>query len=99
MSDFKYQLGAHARDLVTKITGIIVSRQEHLNGCNRYVIEQEAKDGKAPDMYSFDEARIELTGTAGLEHLAYQKQQAATAGIPARGGPSEAIPAETVSRD
>jgi hypothetical protein len=53
---FKYNLGIEAECRVTKIKGIVVSRSDNLNGCNRYFIQPKAgKDMKMPNGYWLDE--------------------------------------------
>ena len=86
---FKHPLGARARDLVSNVEGIIVTRCEHLNGCNRYVIEQPLnKDGKIPELISFDEERIMVLPGPDFQGMA---QKAASAPVSERGGPREIV--------
>ncbi len=48
-ADFKYQLGDRVKDKVTKFTGIIVGRGDHISGCDTYGVQTETlKDGMAP---------------------------------------------------
>lgn len=58
---FKFEMGLPARDTITGFQGVITSRTQFINGCNRYGIEPKMdKDGKLPEVHAFDEARIEL---------------------------------------
>lgn len=59
--EFKYKLGAKARDKVTGYTGVINAVSRWLNGCNRYVVQAPVdKDGKIPDGHTFDEENLEI---------------------------------------
>lgn len=63
---FRFDLGDKVRDRITGMTGIVVSRSEHLFGCERYWVEpQEVKDGKPVDGRWFDQDSLELV-TAGV---------------------------------
>lgn len=58
---FRYELGDKVKDRITGMTGIVISRSEHLFGCERYWIEpQELKDGKPVDGRWFDQDSLEL---------------------------------------
>lgn len=60
---FKIELGKEVKDRVTGLTGIITSRSENLNMCNRYYIQPKAdKDMKIPDGWWVDEMQIEIIG-------------------------------------
>lgn len=64
---FKFDLGIEAKSNVSGFKGIIVSRSEHLNGCNRYWLQPKVdKDGKVLDGYWIDEGEIEIVGTKKL---------------------------------
>jgi len=60
MSDFKYPLGAKAKDKVTGFEGIIIGRSEWLTGCNTYVLKPKAKDGEVKSSEYFDEGVIKI---------------------------------------
>lgn len=64
---FKFDLGIEAKSNISGFKGIIVSRSEHLNGCNRYWLQPKVdKEGKVLDGYWFDEGEIEIVGTKKL---------------------------------
>lgn len=55
------QLGDKVRDQVTGVTGIAVCKAEWLSGCLRWSVQQPAtKDGKIPDLVSFDAEQLEV---------------------------------------
>lgn len=61
MSDFLFELGSEVKSNISGFKGIITSRSEHLNGCNRYwVAPRIDKDGKLPEGYWFDEMECQL---------------------------------------
>lgn len=60
--NFEYQLGFKAKDKVTDLEGIIISRAEWLTGCNTYCLKPKAKDGKELEGQWVDEGRIEIIG-------------------------------------
>ncbi len=61
---FKYELGQKAQDIVSGLKGIIVSRAEHLTGCNTYWFNTGlGKDGKPMDGCWVDENRVKIIGT------------------------------------
>jgi len=37
--EFKYDLGITVKSVVSGLKGVITSRSQHLNGCNRYWVE------------------------------------------------------------
>jgi len=80
---FKWPLGARARDMITGTVGIIVSRRECINGCNRYAIEWSSPVGA----YEFDEERIELVTGENFIKMAAKKRAPQE-----RAGPSSLIP-------
>lgn len=57
--NYRFELGQKAKDIITGIEGIIISRSEWLTGCNTYGIVQ-TKAGKTADAEWFDEMRLEL---------------------------------------
>lgn len=60
MRKFKFELGIEAKDKITGFSGIIMSRSEHLTGCNVYgVAPKVITDGKPSETQWFDENRIE----------------------------------------
>jgi hypothetical protein len=59
MQEFKFELGIEAEDKITGFKGIVMSRSEHLTGCNVYSIAPKVLDGgKIGDTQWFDENRI-----------------------------------------
>lgn len=55
------QEGATATSKISGFTGIITSRSEHLNGCDRYWIAPRVdKDGKLPDGCWLDDGELEI---------------------------------------
>jgi hypothetical protein len=83
---FKYEMGLTAKDKITGFKGVITSRTQFINGCNRYGIEPPMdKDGKLPEAHAFDEARIEVID--GANHSAMARE-AATSGEPPGGSRS-----------
>ena len=59
------KLGDKAKDSITGLTGIVVSRHEYLNGCIRLTLQPaELKDGKPVDCSTFDIEQIELIEVA-----------------------------------
>ena len=58
---FKLDLGLKVKSTISGFKGIITSRSEHINGCNRYWVSPSVdKDGKLPDGYWFDEGELEV---------------------------------------
>lgn len=60
MNNFKFALGSKVKSSISGFEGIITSRSEHLNGCNRYWIQPKIveKEMKLPDGYWFDEQEL-----------------------------------------
>lgn len=59
MSAHTIELGAKARDRVSGWEGIVTSRYEYLNGCERYELSGTDKDGK-PEGFVFDVQQLEV---------------------------------------
>lgn len=58
---FTIELGTKVKSNISGFKGIVTSRAEHLNGCNRYWVAPPCgKDGKMPDGAWFDEGEIEI---------------------------------------
>ncbi len=56
---FKFDNGVKAESRITGLTGTIVSRANHINGCDRYHLQPRLnKDGDVPDGYWFDEQEL-----------------------------------------
>ena len=65
---FTIQLGARVRSNISGFAGMVCSRSEHLNGCNRYWIQPPVdKDGKLPDGMWMDEAELVVVEEPQLE--------------------------------
>lgn len=57
---FKFERGETVRDKVTGFKGVIVSRGDHISGCNTYgVLPTQLKDGAPQESKWFDEPRLE----------------------------------------
>lgn len=60
MTSWKFELGDRVKDRVTGHEGIVVIRNEHLNGCKQYAVAPElGKDGKMLDTYNIDGEQLE----------------------------------------
>lgn len=61
---FTIELGEKVKSRINGFAGVITSRAEHLNGCNRYWVEPHKtdKDGKLLDGHWFDEKDLEVIG-------------------------------------
>lgn len=63
MAKFTIDLGTTVRSNISGFQGMVTSRLEHLNGCNRYWVSPPVdKDGKLQDGYWFDEAELVVIG-------------------------------------
>jgi len=61
MAKFTIELGAKVKSNISGYGGIVTSRSEHLNGCNRYWVSPKvSKDGTLHEGYWFDEAELEV---------------------------------------
>jgi hypothetical protein len=70
---FRHNLGARAKDRVSGLHGIIVSRSEHLFGCARYWVQpQSTKDGKPAEGAWFDEDSIDVIEEAAIKPRRYR---------------------------
>ena len=62
---FNIPLGVKAKSVITGFTGVVTSRSEHINGCDRYfVCPPVNKDGTLPDGYWFDEQELSIINKA-----------------------------------
>ncbi len=57
---FQFDLGDRVTDRISKVKGIITTRLDCINGCNRYYVQPESEDGKLPDAYVIDEHALDL---------------------------------------
>lgn len=56
---FTIQLGSEVQSNISGFKGIVTSRSEHINGCNRYWVQPRVgKDGKIPDGVWHDEGEL-----------------------------------------
>lgn len=60
--EFKHSLGVKAKSVITGFEGVIISRVQHITGCDTYGLKPKGldKDGKPFDAYFFDENEIEV---------------------------------------
>lgn len=59
MSGFKYRQGEPLEDIVSGFRGYVVSRSDHITGCNRYCLQPPAEEsGKFVDPIWFDEPSL-----------------------------------------
>lgn len=59
MHKFEFQLGIEVYSKISGFRGIITSRSQHLNGCDRYWIQPKVgEDGKLPEGLWFDDGEI-----------------------------------------
>lgn len=80
MNEFLIECGDRCKDRITGVQGIVVSRAQHLYGCNRYWLQpEEPKDGKAVEGQWFDERGLEV-----LQRGVHQPYRAASAAEPTR---------------
>ena len=65
---FTIDLGSSVKSNISGFTGLITSRAEHLNGCNRYWVAPPVdKDGKLREGAWFDEAELEVESAPVLK--------------------------------
>lgn len=68
MTTFTVELGAEVISNISGFTGIVCSRSEHINGCNRYWLQPKIdKDGKLPDGLWLDEAELVVVNPPALK--------------------------------
>src|SRR5688572_22635589 len=96
---FKHNLGDKSRDRISGLTGIIVSRAEHLFGCARYWIQpQDTKDGKPQEGSWFDEESIEVLESAVVTPKQYRVVDVEAPPLRRAGGPGAQPASHTDSR-
>lgn len=78
--DFKFELKAKAKDMITGFSGIIMGRIDYATGCRQYLINpgKIGKEGAPMESQWFDEDRIMLIGGVS-------KMQTRNVGGPVRG--------------
>ncbi len=68
MSGFKVELGSTVESTISGFKGIVTSRSEHVNGCNRYwVAPRVDKEGKLPEGLWIDENELIVTAQPKLQ--------------------------------
>ena len=66
---FIVELGTEVKSNITGFRGIVTSRSEHLNGCNRYWIQPKVKkDGKYPDGCWLDEKELDIISKSKIKN-------------------------------
>lgn len=65
-----FRLGDRVRDKISGLEGIAMSRFFHVTGCDRFMVETPAMDGKAGENIHVDGARLELVESFPERHLA-----------------------------
>lgn len=59
--EFKFNRGDRVKDRVTGFVGVVVSRADHISGCDTYGLQPEQlKDGAPQKCEWFDEPRLEF---------------------------------------
>lgn len=58
-AEFEFDLGERVKDTMTNFQGVIIVRNQHITGCDRYcVLPEETDDGDYPSSTWFDEQRL-----------------------------------------
>ena len=72
-AEFVFQNGDRVKDRITTLSGVVVSRAEHLFGCNRYWVQpQGLKDGKQIEGMWIDEDSLELVKAGAIQAQRYR---------------------------
>lgn len=88
--DFQFDLGDKVKDRISGLIGIVMSRSEHLTGCNRYwASPQEVKDGKPAEGAWFDEDVLELISAEEVKRRRYKVHDGDARPVRKAGGPSD----------
>lgn len=62
------ELGDKCKDRISGFIGVAVARYAYLNGCSRIALQPVVdKDGKLPDLATFDEPQLEVVETKFVE--------------------------------
>lgn len=62
MAVFTIALGSMVKSNISGFSGMVTSRSEHINGCNRYWVAPKCdKDGKLPEGAWLDEQELVVT--------------------------------------
>jgi hypothetical protein len=90
---FAFELGDKVKDRISGLDGVVISRAEHLFGCNRYwIAPQGHKDGKPLEGCWSDEDALELVEAQVIKRQSYIRVAETTAPRPVRaiaGGPTD----------
>lgn len=66
--NFTIENGTTVKSNISGFKGMVTSRADHLNGCNRYFVSPPVdKEGKLPDGYWFDEDELVTVKKATLK--------------------------------
>ena len=69
MTKFTIELGITVESKISGFKGVVTSRSEHLNGCNRYWIAPKVgEDGKLPEGNWLDEDELVAVISKKIEH-------------------------------
>lgn len=60
MTQFKYELGEHVEDIITRFKGVITGRADYLTGCLQYGVTAIKTKDEIKHSW-FDEGRIKKT--------------------------------------
>lgn len=79
-SSVTVQLGDRVKDRITGFVGIAECRAEWLYGCVRISVRPEkfGKDGKQPDLVTFDEPQLDVVKAGAVENRPYWRGPAVT---------------------
>lgn len=70
--EFRFELGATARDVITGFEGVVTGRCDYITGCTQFLLQPRGtakKPSASDDSRWVDEARLESVGR-GLVRLA-----------------------------
>lgn len=77
--EFKFELGATLRDVISGFTGVVMARTEYFTGCDHYgLCPRELKDGKPVDWQWIDATQLELVKEKGV--VLRESRKAGTSG-------------------
>lgn len=80
---FKFSLGIKVKDRITGFKGVLVSRCDHITGCNTYGVLAEAKDDASKDARWFDELRLDVISRSPIVlDIDRASQKTGSMGIP-----------------
>ena len=83
MTKFTIELGEEVKSSISGFKGIVTSRAEHLNGCNRYwVAPTVKKDGTLPEGMWMDEPELVVTKKKKVKKI--KKSKSGPGGFPSK---------------